>query len=357
MSLGLGIIGLPNVGKSTLFEAITKKQVAKENYPFCTIDPNIGIVAVPDPRIDALAELTKSAKKIYTTVEFVDIAGLVKGANKGEGLGNKFLAQIRNVNAIVYVLRCFKNENIINTQTAINVLQDKSILETEMILKDLETIEKRITGLNKEAKANPQNKNIKKEIEILTKANDLLEKEKILTNFDWDKEEKKILNNYQLLTIKQRLFLLNGSPNEISPKVIEIFQKNNWPFLIIDVLTELDASDLTGEERVSLGLEQETKLNELIKKCYKLLNLITFFTTGADETRGWTLKKNQTAPQAGGVIHTDFEKRFIKADVINWEKLIKTGGFAHAKEKGLIRTEGKEYIVQDGDVIEIKSDA
>jgi len=357
MSLSLGIIGLPNVGKSTLFEAITKKQVAKDNYPFCTIDPNIGIVAVPDKRIDALAKLTKSAKKIYTTVEFVDIAGLVKGANKGEGLGNKFLAQIRNVNAIVYVLRCFKNENIINTQTAINVLQDKSILETEMILKDLETIEKRIAGLNKEVKTNPQNKNIKKEIEILTKANDLLEKEKILANLDWEDEEKKILNSYQLLTIKQRLFLLNGSPNEISPKVIEIFKKNNWPFLIVDVLTELDASDLTGEERISLGLEQETKLNELIKKCYKLLNLITFFTTGSDETRGWTLKKNQTAPQAGGVIHSDFEKRFIKAEVINWEELIKVGGFTHAKEKGLLRTEGKEYIVQDGDVIEIKSDA
>jgi len=357
MSLSLGIIGLPNVGKSTLFEAITKKQVAKENYPFCTIDPNIGIVAVPDERIDSLAQLTKSAKKIYTTVEFVDIAGLVKGANKGEGLGNKFLAQIRNVNAIVYVLRCFKNENIINAQTAINVLQDKGILETEMILKDLETIEKRIVGLNKEVKTDPQNKNIKKEIEILTKADNLLENEKILINQNWSDEEKKILNNYQLLTIKQRLFLLNGQVSEISPKVIEIFKKNNWAFLIVDVLTELDASDLSKEERVSLGLEQETKLNELIKKCYKLLNLITFFTTGPDETRGWTLGKNKTAPQAGGVIHTDFEKRFIKAEVINWEELIKAGGFSQAREKGLIRTEGKEYIVQDGDVIEIKSDA
>jgi len=357
MSLSLGIIGLPNVGKSTLFEAITKKQVARENYPFCTIDPNIGIVAVPDKRIDALTKLTKSAKKIYTTVEFVDIAGLVKGANKGEGLGNKFLAQIRNVNAIVYVLRCFQSENIINTQTAINVLQDKSILETEMILKDLETIEKRISGLNKEIKTNPQNKNIQKEIEILTKANGLLEKEKMLVNFDWESKEKKILNNYQLLTIKQRLFLLNGSCEEISPNVVKIFKKNNWPFLIVDVLTELDASDFSAEERISLGLEQETKLNELIKKCYKLLNLITFFTTGSDETRGWTLRKNKTAPEAGGVIHSDFEKRFIKAEVINWEELIKVGGFTQAREKGLLRTEGKEYIVQDGDVIEIKSDA
>ncbi len=357
MSLSLGIIGLPNVGKSTLFEAITKKQVAKENYPFCTIDPNVGIVAVPDERVDALAQLTKSAKKIYTTVEFVDIAGLVKGANKGEGLGNKFLAQIRNVNAIVYVLRCFKNENIINTQTAINILQDKSILETEMILKDLETVEKRISGLNKEIRANPKDKMIEKEMETLVRANDLLEKEKILANLNWSDEEKRILDNYQLLTIKQRIFLLNGSHNEISPKIVEIFQKNNWPFLIIDVLTELDASDLTIEERISFGLEQETKLNELIKKCYQLLDLITFFTTGSDETRGWTLKRNETAPQAGGVIHTDFEKRFIRADVINWQELVKAGGFIQAKEKGLIRTEGKEYIVQDGDVIEIKSDA
>ncbi len=357
MSLSLGIIGLPNVGKSTLFEAITKKQVAKENYPFCTIDPNVGIVAVPDKRIDALAQLTKSAKKIYTTVEFVDIAGLVKGANKGEGLGNKFLAQIRNVNAIVYVLRCFKNENIINTQTAINVLQDKSILETEMILKDLETIEKRIISLNKEIKTKPQDKNIRREIETLTKANDLLEKDNVLTNLEWSNEEEKILNNYQLLTIKQRLFLLNGPPEEISSNVIEVFERNNWPFLIIDVLTELDASDFSGEERISFGLEKETKLNELIKKCYKLLDLITFFTTGPDETRGWTLKRNKTAPQAGGVIHTDFEKRFIRADVINWKELIEAGGFAHAREKGLIRTEGKEYVIQDGDVIEIKSDA
>ena len=357
MSLSLGIIGLPNVGKSTLFEAITKKQVAKENYPFCTIDPNVGIVAVPDERVDALAQLTKSAKKIYTTVEFVDIAGLVKGANKGEGLGNKFLAQIRNVNAIVYVLRCFKNENIINTQTAINILQDKSILETEMILKDLETVEKRISGLNKEIRANPKDKMIEKEMETLVRANDLLEKEKILVNLNWSDEEKRILDNYQLLTMKQRIFLLNGSRDEISPKIVEIFQKNNWPFLIIDVLTELDASDLTIEERISFGLEQETKLNELIKKCYQLLDLITFFTTGSDETRGWTLKKSETAPQAGGVIHTDFEKRFIRADVINWQELVKAGGFIQAREKGLIRTEGKEYIVQDGDVIEIRSDA
>jgi len=357
MSLSLGIIGLPNVGKSTLFEAITKKQVTRENYPFCTIDPNIGVVAVPDKRVDALTQLTKSAKKIYTTVEFVDIAGLVKGANKGEGLGNKFLAQIRNVNAIVYVLRCFKNENIINTQTAINILQDKNVLETEMMLKDLETIEKRIARLKKEIKTSPRNKNIKKEIEVLNHANDLLEKETILANFNWDDEERRILNNYQLLTIKQRLFLLNGSSEEISPKVVETFKNNNWPFLIIDVLTELDASGLNSEERVSLGLEQETKLNELIKKCYRLLDLITFFTTGPNETRGWTLKKNKTAPQAGGVIHTDFEKRFIKAEVINWKKLIEAGGFTHAKEKGLVRTEGKEYIVQDGDVIEIKSDA
>jgi len=357
MSLSLGIIGLPNVGKSTLFEAITKKQVARENYPFCTIDPNIGIVAVPDERIDALVELTGSAKKKNTTVEFVDIAGLVKGANKGEGLGNKFLAQIRNVSAVIYVLRCFQNNNIINTQTAINVLQDKSILETEMILKDMETIEKRISVLKKEIKTNLRNKSMEKETETLIKANNFLENEKILINLNWNKEEEKILNNYQLLTMKQRLFLLNGQDNEISPKVIEIFKKNNWPFLTIDILTELDALNFNKEERISLGFEQDARLNELIRKCYQLLNLITFFTAGPDETRGWTLKKNKTAPQAGGVIHSDFEKRFIRANVINWEKLVKAGGFSQAKEKGLIRTEGKEYIIQDGDVIEIKSDA
>jgi len=355
MSLSIGIVGLPNVGKSTLFQAITKKQVNRANYPFCTIDPNIGVVAVLDERVDQLAQLTNSAKKIYTTIEFVDIAGLVKGASQGEGLGNKFLANIREVDAVVYILRCFGDPEIININSNIDILRDKEVLDTEMALKDLEVVDKRIHGLESEAKT--QNKEAIKELAILKKAQEYLGQGKILIDFNWAPEEKKILNNYQLLTIKPRIFLLNGKENEVSQEIIKTFQDNNWPFLILDVLTELESAAFNPEERKSFGLPIELKLDALIKESYKILNLITFLTTRPDETRAWTLKKGSTAPQAGGVIHSDFEANFIKAEVINWKDLLNAGGFSGARENGLIRTEGKEYIVQDGDVIEIKSNA
>lgn len=301
--LSIGIVGLPNVGKSTLFQAITQKQIDRQNYPFCTIDPNIGVVTVPDERVDKLAELSKSAKKIYTTIKFVDIAGLVEGANKGEGLGNKFLANIRETDAIVYVLRCFKNDKIINTQSKIDPLREKGILDTEMELKDMES----------------------------------------------DAEE--------LLMDKPRLFLLNGKKEEIDQSVIDELEKNNWSYLILDILSEFDSASLSVEERKEFDLPVELSLDKLIKKSYDLLDLITFLTTGTDETRAWTLKKGSLAPQAGGVIHTDFEKNFVKAEVVNWQKLLESGGLAKAREQGLIRTEGKDYIVQDGDVIEIKANA
>ncbi len=355
MPLSIGIVGLPNVGKSTLFQLITKKQVDCANYPFCTIDPNVGVVVVPDERVDKLAELTHSAKKIYTAIEFVDIAGLVKGANKGEGLGNKFLANIREVDAIVYVLRIFKNEKIINTQNTIDVLRDKEILETELTLKDLETIEKRIDGLEGDVRAGK--KEALKEMEILKKAQSALAEGKMLVAESWNEEERKILNGYQLLTTKPRLYLLNGEENDVSPELKEAFKKNNWVFLVANVLSELEAVDLNAEERIAFGFPAELKVNDLIKESYKLLDLITFLTTGPDETRAWTLKKGKTAPQAGGVIHSDFESYFIKAEVINWKDLLDAGGFARAREKGLIRTEGRDYIVRDGDVIEIKSNA
>ena len=352
MNLSIGIVGLPNVGKSTLFEAITKKQVDKENYPFCTIDPNVGVVAVPDIRVDKLALLVQSAKKIYATVEFVDIAGLVKGANKGEGLGNKFLANIRETDEIVYVLRCFQDEKIINTLDRIDPLLEKETLETELILKDLETVNKRLSSLEKEIKSGQ--KNAIEEERALLKAQDFLQKGHILYEEQWEEGEKKILGNYQLLTLKPRIYLLNGQESEIPAHILEAFNKNKWPYLIMNVALELGASDLSAQDRISLGLPERSELDILIQATYKLLGLITFFTTGPDETRAWVLKKGLKAPDAGGVIHSDFGEKFIKAEVINWEKLLEAGSWSLARQKGWLQLEGKEYEVQDGDVIIFK---
>ncbi len=256
------------------------------------------------------------------------------------------------MDVVIYVLRCFRNEKIVNVQPEIDILKDKEILDMEMALKDLETVEKRIHSLEKEVRANE--KGAVKESEVLIKTREFLRDGKILTEQEWSEEEKKILKSYQFLTLKPRLYLLNGQKSEIPEKVRDIFRNNDWLFLIIDILTEFEAADLKPEERESFGLPAELNIDNLIGESYKLLDLITFLTTGPDETRAWELKKGLKAPQAGGAIHSDFEKNFIKAEVINWQDLITAGGFAKAREKGLIRTEGKDYIIKDGDVVEIK---
>lgn len=348
MSLSIGIVGLPNVGKSTLFKTLTKKEVLIANYPFATIDPSVGVVLVPDERVDKLAELSKSKKKIYATVDFVDIAGLVKGASTGEGLGNKFLANIRETDAILYVLRSFKNADIVNTQNDVNPLRDKEILDIELILKDLDTINKRIDGLQGDVRQNK--KEAVKENEVLKKAKDFLAQEKVLIDQTWTEEETEILNGYQLLTFKPRLYLLNGTEEDVAEDVKKVLKN----FVVVDVQSEYEAESFTQEERKEMGLPELSETDVLVKKSYELLNLITFLTTGEDETRAWTIKKGDTAPIAGSAIHSDFKDKFVKAEVVFWKDLIEAGGYPNARATGKLRTEGKEYVVKDGDVIEFK---
>ncbi|MCX6790743.1 MAG: DUF933 domain-containing protein, partial [Candidatus Gribaldobacteria bacterium] len=278
-------------------------------------------VAVPDIRVDQLAVLTHSAKKVYTALEFVDIAGLVKGAASGEGLGNKFLANIREADAIVYVLRAFNNGNVVNTQTSVDILRDKEILDTELILKDLETLQKRLGALERESKSGK--KEALKELEVAKKVQGLLSAGQILSEMDFSVEEKMILKTLCLLTMKKRLYLINGVEDDFSSEIQNVFNQNNWPYVVIDILTELEAADWNEEERINFGLKAQSGLESLIQKAYEALDLITFLTTGPDETRAWTLKRQQKAPQAGGVIHSDFEEAFIKAEVINWQDLLK----------------------------------
>ncbi|MFA6428509.1 MAG: redox-regulated ATPase YchF [Candidatus Buchananbacteria bacterium] len=347
MSLAVGIVGLPNVGKSTLFKALTKKQVDIANYPFCTIDPNVGVVAVPDERLEVLTKLNNSAKTIYTTIEFVDIAGLVKGASLGEGLGNKFLSHIREVDAIVQVLRNFSDKNIIHVQDRVDPEADKEIINLELILADLATVTKRCEGGIKTAQANKDAK-LLAYYQLLEKLKQHLEAGLLAQTLDLTEEEKLALKDLQLLTFKPQFYVYN-----IAEEDIKNFATHRPNDLYISAKIEAELSELEPAEAKNylqeLGLAQ-SGLDQLIKVAYQNLDLITFLTTGTDETRAWTIKRGSKAPQAAGAIHTDFERGFIRAEVIAYADFIKAGSELKAKELGLMRLEGKDYVVQDGDI-------
>lgn len=366
----IGIVGLPNVGKSTLFKALTKKQVDIQNYPFCTIDPNIGIVEVPDERLRKLAIFSQSKKIVPTVIEFVDIAGLVKGAAEGAGLGNKFLSHIREVDAIAQVIRIFENPDIIHVPNKIDPISDIETINLELIFKDLDTVNKRLDKTARDAKTGDKDTIAQKIILEIIKTNlenGILAKdiEKKLTN----KQEKDIfqllMKELQLLTSKPIFYILNQDVSEIESEktkniINEIKNKFSAPesqIIPIDIKLEMEIAELTEEEQKTylkeLGIK-ERGLGKIIKCGYEILNLITYLTTGEDETRAWTIKKNIKAPQAAAKIHTDFEKKFVRAEVINWETLLDASSFAQAREKGFLRTEGKDYTVRDGDVIEFK---
>ncbi len=347
MSFSIGIVGLPNVGKSTLFTAITKKQVDCQNYPFCTIEPNVGVVAVPDDRLQQLTKLYASAKTVATTIEFVDIAGLVKGASLGEGLGNKFLARIREVDAIIEVVRDFTNDDIIHVAGKIDPADDIKIINLELILADLDTVSKRLSNLEKQSKGAAV-KDLAKNIEILRELKNLLEQEKFANEIKVDKEDEHFVKELNLLTAKPIMYVYNVDENEITNSSLPITDNR----LRICAKLEAELASLS-ETEIKEYLEasgiKQTGLDRLIIESYKLLNLITFFTAGPKESHAWTITKGTLAPQAAGVIHTDFEQGFVRAEIVNWRDLIAAGGETGAKELGLVKTEGKNYAMKDGD--------
>ncbi|MDD2958043.1 MAG: redox-regulated ATPase YchF [Lachnospiraceae bacterium] len=357
----LGIVGLPNVGKSTLFNSLTKAGAESANYPFCTIDPNVGVVAVPDERLKLLADLYHSAKVTPAVIEFVDIAGLVKGASKGEGLGNQFLANIREVDAIVHVVRCFEDSNVIHVDGSVDPVRDIETINLELIFSDLEILERRIS---KTAKGAKNDKTQAKELELLNKIKEHLESEKLAITFQTeDEEEQEWLASYNLLTYKPVIFAANvaeddladdGASNRCVQEVREFARENRSEVFVVCAQIEEEISELEEEEKAmfleDLGLK-ESGLEKLIKASYSLLGLLSYLTAGETETRAWTITKGMKAPQAAGKIHSDFERGFIRAEVVNYQNLLDCGSLAAAKEKGLVGLEGKDYVVQDGDVI------
>ena len=357
----LGIVGLPNVGKSTLFNSLTKAGAESANYPFCTIDPNVGVVAVPDERLKLLGDLYHSKKVTPAVIEFVDIAGLVKGASKGEGLGNQFLSNIREVDAIVHVVRCFEDSNVVHVDGNVNPLRDIETINLELIFSDLEILERRIAKVVKGAR---MDKEQAKELAMLERVKERLEDGKLAIGFETeDEDEEEYFKNLNLLTAKPVIYAANvgeedlandGADNAGVQAVREYAKETGSEVFAICAQIEEEISELDDEERQmfldDLGLK-ESGLEKLIRASYHLLGLMSFLTSGEDETRAWTIKQGTKAPQAAGKIHTDFERGFIKAEVVNYKDLLENGSLAAAREKGLVRMEGKEYVVQDGDVI------
>ena len=344
MKLSVGIVGLPNVGKSTLFKALTKLNINIANYPFATIDPNVGIVTVPDERLDKLADLSKSKEKIPAVVEFYDIAGLVRGANSGEGLGNQFLNHIREVSVIIHVVRAFESSDIIHVENSVQPIRDIDTVNTELLLKDMEVLERRVDRAERDAKTGEKDK--KKEFEILLSIKEKLDAGVLLNTIDKEFLDEPVVKELGLLSAKPQIFLINGSESDVSDALKGKIKSLKSEYIVAD-------------------LSRGADIGELVRKAYSVLGLISFFTTGEKETRAWTVIRGAKAPEAAGVIHTDFEAKFIRAEVIGWDELLQAGGpstvssgqsncWNEAKSKGLIRIEGKEYVAKDGDVLIIR---
>ncbi len=357
----LGIVGLPNVGKSTLFNSLTKAGAESANYPFCTIDPNVGVVAVPDERLDVLTKMHNSAKTVPAVIEFVDIAGLVKGASKGEGLGNQFLSNIREVDAIVHVVRCFEDSNIVHVDGSINPLRDIETINLELIFSDIEVLERRIAKTSRGAK---NDKKLAKEYDFQNKLKEFLEGGNMASSFECaDEDEELWMSEYNLLTAKPVIYAANVSEDDLADDaagnpmvndVRDLAKKEGSQVFVICAQIEQEIAELDDDEKKEfledLGLK-ESGLEKLIKASYELLGLISYLTSGEQETRAWTIKKGTKAPQAAGKIHSDFERGFIRAEVVSYDALHELGSMQAAKEKGLVRSEGKEYVMQDGDVV------